>query len=194
MCIPSDPTNTAPDSSAGESFELTLLTSRNWKGLTAALATVFVEAAAVCLHHHRPHNAVVDLYVQCPPRFLDPSPIKLTRPDVTPQMIAAHKDLQEATERGATGVACLLAYRELGYEVLERARKRTGVDYWLSKNGDQAFAARLEISGILSDPTKVSTRQKTKITQSTASAQSALPVVIAIVEFSTPVAVLEVST
>lgn len=120
------------------------------------------------------------------------SQLRLRRPMVTPHMLAAHRDLQEATERGATGLAVLLAFRELGYEVVERARKKTGIDYWLSKHGEQTFSARLEVSGILADPLAVAQRQSSKHKQALSSANSGLPVVVAVVEFSTPVASLEV--
>lgn len=108
-------------------------------------------------------------------------------------MQAAHDDLQEATERGASGLAILLAHRELRYEVVRRSRKGTGFDYWLQKEvpASQPFEARLEVSGVLASPNTVRARVAQKRDQTRASDRPGLPVVIAVVEFSTPVALLE---
>lgn len=170
-----------------------VLTQRSWRGLTAAMTQLFVEAASICLHHHRPDEEVVDLHVERNSggsRAL--AQMRLRRPRVTEQMLAAHDDLREATDRGATGLAVLLAHRELGYEVVRRARTSTGVDYWLSQPGKQAFCARMEVSGILSNPHGVAGRQSSKKKQAEASSGTLLPVVVAIVEFSTPIVSLEV--
>lgn len=176
-------------------LDLVVLTQRSWRGLTAAMTQIFVEAATVCLHQHRPDDEVVDLHVErrsATSRSL--ARVRLRRPRVTEQMLATHDDLREATDRGATGLAVLLAYRELGYEVVRRARTSTGIDYWLSQPGQQAFSARMEVSGILSNPHGVAGRQSSKKKQAEASSGTLLPVVVAIVEFSTPIVSLEVQS
>lgn len=174
-------------------LEMVVLTQRSWRGLTIAMTQLFAEAASVCLHHHRPTDEVVDLHIERRTGDLRSiAQVRLRRLAVTEQMLAAHDDPREATDRGATGLAVLLAYREFGYEVVRRARTSTGVDYWLSKPGEQAFCARMEVSGILSNPQGVTARQSSKKKQVEASSSTRLPVVLAIVEFSTPVASLEV--
>ena len=87
-------------------LELVALTQRSWRGLTAAMTQLFVEAASVCLHHHRPEDEVVGLHVgrhSGGSRAL--ARVRLRRLQVTEQMLAAHDDLREATDRGATGLA-----------------------------------------------------------------------------------------
>ena len=106
-------------------------------------------------------------------------------------------DLQEATEYGATAVAIMLAKRETGYAVIERAMKGTGIDYWLGDDfGALPFQrkARLEISGILhargdSRAVKraVAARVEQKLEQTVRSG-NLLPAYAVVVEFGTPLA------
>ena len=63
---------------------------------------------------------------------------------VTNQTFRTWADLQEATEYGATAISVLLAKKELGYEVVERSVKGTGI--WL---GHEANGFRAVTGGIL---------------------------------------------
>lgn len=103
----------------------------------------------------------------------------------------ATSNQEEATEHGAECIAILLAARLTDYKVIRRARKRTGIDYYLGKektdekqNQLLVDCARLEISGIFQGkPSDIRKRYDTKIQQTK---HSQLPVFIAIVEFGVP--------
>lgn len=171
-------------------FELAFLARRPWRGLTTALAQALVEAASVCLAAARHPETFSLLLVR---EGGSQTTLPCQRLAVTEQMQAAHDDLHEATERGASALAILLAHRELGYEVVRRSRKTSGFDYWLQKEApaSQPFEARLEVSGVLENPAAVRARAAQKRDQTRASDRPGFPVVIAVVEFGTPVALLE---
>lgn len=109
--------------------------------------------------------------------------------NITDQIINSWADIQELTEYGACGVAILLILKLTGYTVIQRAKKGTGVDYWLgNKNEEKPFqnAARLEVSGIMTGSANiVKARVNKKIKQTTPS-DGKLPALIAVVEFSKP--------
>ncbi len=91
------------------------------------------------------------------------------------------------------GVAIALVRQKLRLEVVERARKRSGVDYWLG-SGKQLFqkSARLEVSGILrGDATQVRSRVKEKHSQTKQSDQTRLPAIVVVVEFGAPMIAFE---
>jgi hypothetical protein len=153
-------------------------------GLTPALATVFVEASAVCLEHNK-HKPGVTLHV----RGTSSCAYALSWPQVTQQIRDAHHDLQEATERGATGIAVHLARDLLGLELAQRSRKGGGFDYWLCPAGQQCFlfqnTTRMEVSGILTGSSAdVQSRVNQKKRQIAKS--SGTPSCIVVVEFSEP--------
>ena len=105
--------------------------------------------------------------------------------------------MQEATEFGATAVAVLLAKRETGYVVIERAMKGTGIDYWMGDDSEGPpfqRKARLEISGILHATGNrgavmraVAARVRQKLGQ-TGRFGNLLPAYVAVVEFGMPLA------
>ena len=121
----------------------------------------------------------------------------LNWPYIDDQARRTWADLQEATEHGATGIAVLLAKKELGYAVIERSAKGTGIDYWLGHEQDGPpfqSKARLEVSGILrveeSDidvERAVGKRVREKLKQTLPSSGS-LPAYVIVVEFGTPLA------
>ncbi len=79
------------------------------------------------------------------------------------------------------------------YHIVERAYKTTGFDYWLGNRGDFLFqkAARLEVSGIRSGtPGQIDSRVKAKLKQSEQSQDTGLPIIVVVVEFGTPAAVM----
>ena len=159
-------------------------------GLTSACGRSLAEAAAVCLDD-RKHTSGVSLQIT----GLQKQERVLTWPSVTDQQRRCYNDLQEATERGAYGVAILVVKELTGQLVVERSKKGPGFDYWLAHADDeQLFSnkARLEVSGILSGTdTEMRGRTRQKKKQIQPSARLA-PGYVAIVEFSKPTAHLEV--
>jgi hypothetical protein len=121
----------------------------------------------------------------------------LNWPAVTDQQRRCYNDVQEATERGAYGVAILVVKEVTGLLVVERSKKGPGFDYWLGESDDDdlfANKARLEVSGILSgSDSDIRSRTKQKKEQIEPSAKLATGYV-AIIEFSKPTAHLEVGT
>jgi hypothetical protein len=101
------------------------------------------------------------------------------------------RDLQEATEWGASGVAIALLERFAGLVVLERSIKGSGFDYWIGKQGASnpvlfQGKARLEVSGILHGDEKVlASRVKQKLEQ-IGTSRAAFPAYVAVIEFGKP--------
>jgi hypothetical protein len=151
------------------------------EGISPAKGCELAEAAGVCLDHHQ-HRSGVSLEVtghECLSRGLTFEP-------PSDQARRTHADLQEATESGACAVAIVVVCTQTGLEVIERARKGTGVDYWLGKTVG-VFEARLEVSGILSgtEP-QIGGRVKDKLERMQRFDDEGLPGYAAIVEFSRP--------
>ena len=154
--------------------------------ITPNFGKALAEAAGVCLESQG-HSQLTLLTI----RGHIVSEQQMAWPQVTAQARRTWGDSEEATEYGATGVAVLMARNELGYLVIERSSKGTGVDYWL---GDDASGlslerkARLEISGIRSGSSNdVRARVRQKLQQKLPS-DGSLPVYVVVVEFGTPLA------
>lgn len=159
-------------------------------GLTPASGQMLAEAAAVCLEDRKHQPGVClsragliieDLYVEWPP--------------VDDQKRRSYADMQEATERGACGVAILIAREATGKVVVERSKKGTGFDYWLGDADDDDLpfqrSSRLEVSGILSGTkTQIDSRIRQKKEQ-IAPTDHIAPGYVVVVEFGTPVARIE---
>lgn len=162
--------------------------------LTSALGSALAEAAAICLEHQG-HDSVCSLRVRHEKKQ---SPYSLHRPAVSEPMRRAYRDLQEATELGACGIAILVARAVTGLVAVERSVKGTGFDYWLGTiNAPESNLeplerkARLEVSGILHDVeevVEVRVRQKLEQTQRSA---GTYPAYVVVVEFSHPMAWVE---
>ena len=145
-------------------------------------------AAAVCLEE-RNHSQGVLISVRgyCEITF------SMSWPEPTDQIRREWAEPIRATESGAVAVAILLVDALTEYHVIETAYKTTGIDYWLGKK--DAFllqnSARLEVSGIRQGSAKVvDERVKTKVKQTEQSRNTRLPVVVIVVEFGAPVAVM----
>lgn len=83
-------------------------------------------------------------------------------------------------------MAIVVVCTQTKLEVIERARKGPGFDYWLGKSVGK-FEARLEVSGILSGTeAQIGRRVKDKLEQMQRSDETGLPGYAAIVEFSRP--------
>jgi hypothetical protein len=168
-------------------LDLTTLTAGH-PGLSANVASSFVDAGAVCLEHHgHEHGVVLSGNGDCSRTW------RLFWPPATDQTRRTWRDMAEATEYGACGIAILVVKEHTGYSVLERARKYQGCDYWLGEEDDLPFQnkARLEISGILhGNDASVRQRVKEKVEQTRQSDGSGIPAYIVIVEFGRPVSYL----
>ncbi len=158
-------------------------------GLTVACGTMLAESAAVCLEE-RKHLTGVALGLT----GMRIEGFQLHWAVVDEQQRRCYKDLQEATERGACGIAILLLKELTGKVVVERSRKGPGFDYWLGDADDDLLfvgKARLEVSGILSGTIgQVAARVSQKKEQIKPSDDLA-PGYIAVVEFGNPTAHVE---
>ncbi|MEI6046675.1 MAG: hypothetical protein WCS37_20165 [Chloroflexota bacterium] len=109
---------------------------------------------------------------------------------VTEDLKRCWRDLNEATELAASGIAILLILKLTEFTTVERAVKTTGIDYWLGKKEDAGRNifkrhARLEISGLLSGTeSQIRSRVRYKLKQAQQSDYSMLPAFIIVVEFS----------
>jgi hypothetical protein len=162
-------------------------------GLTPASGQTLAEAAAVCLEDRKHQTGV------CLPRAgLMSEDLHVEWLPVDEQQRHSHADMQEATERGACGVAILVVREVTGLVVIDRSKKGTGFDYWLADKdydvGALPFSgkmSRLEVSGILfGTKTQIDTRIKQKKDQMKPSDHLA-PGLVAVVEFGTPIACVE---
>jgi hypothetical protein len=154
-------------------------------GISPSWGSTLAEASIMCLHSHK-HVAGVELDVQ---GMVSHSYKVLWEKEVTDQLQRSWDDMQDCTEFGACGIAILLILELTPYTIIQRARKGTGVDYWLGhKNSGLLFqnSARLEISGILSgDASNIRSRVNQKKRQ-TKPSDGSLPAYIVVVEFSHP--------
>ena len=166
--------------------------NRGLPAITPEWGQVLAQVAGVCLELRNHHQGV---------QLLVRGDVKETHslrwPFITDQAFRTWADRQEAVEYGATGMAVLLAKKELGYAAAERSAKGTGIDYWLGHETEGPpfqHKARLEISGILdvegSDAVvkqALARRVRSKLRQ-TQSSGTSIQVYVIVVEFITPLA------
>ena len=167
-------------------LDLTDLDSERIPGVSRRVGASLAEAAGVCLQSQG-HAPGVHLIV----RGYSSNRYSLHWPSITEQSLRAWGDPESATEHGAAGVAILLIEKETGYEVIERSRKGTGIDYWLGDGADESFQpkGRLEVSGIRrGDDRSIRARVQQKLRQTDRSDDSMLPAYVIVVEFGRPVA------
>jgi hypothetical protein len=174
-------------------FNLATLAEGAMPGLSSAYGTQLAQAAAVCLEQ-REHRSGVTFHLA----GMKAEQFLMEWPAIDDQARRSHNDLQEATERGAYGIAILIVCELTGMVVVERSAKGLGFDYWLGNEGedddsDELFArkARLEVSGIFSGSrSQVQARVRQKREQVRPSDHLA-PGYVAVVEFGTPIACVE---
>ncbi len=159
-------------------------------GLTAASGQMLAEAAAVCLEDRR-HP----IGVRLERHGLMREALHVEWPPIDDQVRRCHADMQEATERGACGIAILVAREATGLVVIERSKRGTGFDYWLGEKDYEglpfAGTRRLEVSGMLTGTRRqVAARIKQKKEQMRPT-DSMAPGFVAVVEFGRPIACLE---
>lgn len=153
--------------------------------ITPAFGMALAEAGGVCLESQG-HSQGDLLHVM----GVYDTKYFLAWPPVTNQAQRCWNDPEVATEHGAVGLAVLLAKNEIGYTVIERARKGTGFDYWMGDETDVPFQskARLEVSGIrCGSKLDVRTRVKQKLNQ-TSKSDGTLSAYVVVIEFSVPLA------
>ncbi len=156
--------------------------------ITPNFGKALSEAGGVCLESQG-HVQGVQLLV----RGYSNTNHSLTWPPVTDQARRCWNDAEVATEHGAMGIAVLLAQKEIGYTVIERSGKETGIDYWMGDESSEPLQkkARLEISGIRRGSDQdVKARIRQKLRQTDRS-DGPLPVYVIVVEFGHPLAEVE---
>ena len=187
-------------------LDLRELDTDDMPGMSRVKGNYLAKAAAVCLESQG-HAPGARLMVQ---GSFDNN-YTLAWSEATAQDRRAFTDMNETTEHGAEGIADLLSSREIGYSVVLRSQKGTGVDYWLGDRDDLNVSEaereqsdklrllleddslivrkRMEVSGIRrGDDRTIRNRVAEKLRQTHRSDQSGLEAYVVVVEFGTPVA------
>ena len=154
--------------------------------ITPAVGNALAEAAGICLESQE-HTPGVRLTV----RGYSDNVHVLTWDPVSTQAQLSWNDPNFATEKGAEGIAILVARAEFGYSIIRQSWKGTGFDYWMGEALDEGFLdkAGLEISGIRNgDDRAVRARVREKLRRAGRSANSGLRTYAIVVEFGRPVA------
>ncbi len=158
---------------------------RGFPNIPPACGEMHAQAILVCFDHHE-HVSRVNLMVQG--EFSEEIEVRW-KFKLTDTIRAYWKDLDEATEQGAVGLAMLLVRLLTGFTIIERSSKGTGFDWYLGDSDDPLFQkkARLEVSGDLTGTTgQVTSRVNQKKSQTQQSDSTRLPAFIIVVEFSKP--------
>ena len=168
-------------------LDLTSLTA-GMPAITPSLGTSLAEAAAVSLEScdHNSGHTVLQVLGSLQSEF------KLYWHAVDEQQRRAYRDSNIATEYGAIGIAILVLNQLTGMVVVDQTVRGAGFDYWLGTDNDQFMQGRtrLEISGIRhGTEAMIARRSKQKIDQ--INKTSHLDGYVVIVEFSTPIALVE---
>jgi hypothetical protein len=158
-------------------------------GLTAAIASTYSEAAAICLQRH--HSAPAEVNIKHTEELI--ATAHWVEPDDSSRR--AWTNEIDATEAGAYGMALAAVEISDGLVAYARAETRTGADYYLGQAGfdldDLENSHRFEVSGIsLADETKINARLRRKVAQAKAG-RSNLPAIAAVVGFSSKTVLIE---
>ena len=156
-------------------------------GLTQEFGSFCLQACTVCLENSNHLNGVSAILTETYPDNLQLNWTSI----VDQQVIRNWKDLQEATEYGATAIAILLVKELTEFNCIERSSKGLGFDYWLGEEDNFGLfqnKAKLEISGILKETETNSLEIRTKIkeNQTMKSAFLNMNAHICVTEFSNP--------
>lgn len=153
-------------------------------GISQSKASYLSECAIACLSICE-HQSGVEMVCK---GIIDSTEPLIWNTPYDDQLQRSTADFQEATEHGAECISAQYAIEHTPYTIIKRARKKTGVDYWLGRKDDHLFAnaARLEISGILDNIEDLDRRKKQKLIQTTQSDSTMLPAFVSIVEFGQP--------
>lgn len=168
--------------------ELDLDSLSSISGLTNAWAMFLYEAASISLEengHIRGTRLTIEGEYSLTPSLL--------WRNSSSKKLSSWRDLGQAAEFGAYGIAIMLMVKLTEYKSIERAVKGSGIDYWLGQGTISEDSilfqkkARLEVSGIFKgNKAKVDERGRQKCDQTIQSDTSRLPAYIIIVEFGTP--------
>ena len=168
-------------------LDLTQLTTGDTPAISAAIGSAMAEAAGFCLESagHQP-GTTLRVRGDADERF------RLIW-EIAGTLAERAWDPFDATEWGAAGIAVLIAKRVTRYEVVQRSRRGTGIDYWLGERDRITFQrkARLEVSGILrgdASTLRARVREKVRQTRKSDPAGQRLPAFVIVVEFSAPIA------
>ena len=170
-------------------LDLSKLATGSIPAVSPAIGGALAEAAGVCMESQN-HSRGVMLKLE----GLVTGSFELAWPPITGQARRAWNDHRKATEWGAAAVAALLADDCLPFTLIEASWQGTGFDYWLGEDTEQPFQrkARLEVSGIREgDENNVKHRVAEKLRQIDLSAHLGLPGYVIVVEFSGPLAQLQ---
>ena len=177
-----------------EELNLDWLESGEMPGLSKRAGGNLLEASQICLGHNG-HKSGIKLEVNGDHSFRYRV---VWKGSIGDQEKRTFNDMQEATELGACGVACLLVYNRTRLVITRRSRKGTGFDYWLGRRvGDSSVRpqmfqdeAKLEVSGILQDDrlSRIVRRVKEKSQQVKGGSHQELPAYVVVVEFGRPLA------
>ena len=154
--------------------------------ITPAVGNALAEAASICLESQG-HTQGVRLTVR---GYNDNAYVLIWNP-VAAQAQLSWNDPDYATEKGAEGIAILVARAEFGYSIIRQSWKGTGFDYWMGDASSEGFLdkAGLEISGIRKgDDRAIRARVREKLRQIGRSANFRLRTYVIVVEFGRPVA------
>ena len=172
-------------------FRLEEIADHNIPGVTTIQVWQHIEACKVCLDIHQ-HKPPIEFSIKQVATNL----IELDwEQSVDEQVRRSWRDLQEATEYGATAIAILYILEFSEYTIIERSVKNMGFDYWLLEDNlfdaDDIFpkgTARLEVSGIMKaeKESTIQARIREKIKQTDVSDDEGFPAIIIVVEFSRP--------
>lgn len=177
------------------SINLDDLKKGSMPGVEADVGASLAQAAIICFEDSK-HSSGVKLLVE---GTFQRKPEVRWAPLANPEQARRSWDPDEATEKGATGVAVLLIDKFTEYTVVERAmkwigtRRGSGFDYWLGKKESKSYGsqllgeARLEVSGIRNGShADVMARVRQKTSQTEVSDWLRIEAYVAVVEFSSP--------
>jgi hypothetical protein len=160
-------------------------------GVTKVQAAQHLEACLVCFDHYS-HSSGVNMSLR---DNLDEIVCIEWSHVIDDHIRRSWRDMQDATEYGASAIAILLVLHRTEYTIIERGVKGDGFDYWLLENESldeedplPIGTARLEVSGILyaEKDNEIKARVREKKKQTDVSDHLGLPAVIVVVEFSRP--------
>jgi hypothetical protein len=161
--------------------------AQGYYGLTEICGSHLLEGCIAALwQHDHSNNLKLTLTGSISKTF----ELKYPEEKKTSQLANSWKDRDDATEYGAACIGILLAQKLTQFEVIERAVKKTGIDYWIGNSEDGILfqkKARLEVSGIFrGNDADIDARYSKKSHQTDPSDNTMLPAYISITEFSKP--------
>ena len=153
-------------------------------GIEPARGASFAHAASVCLEERHRSGVLMLVDGDFSGSFA------LSWDPIDDQIRRSWADLEDATEKGAYGIAALLVVQLTDFTVVARARKGRGFDYWLGPKNAEPFlfqnTSRLEVSGIRDgDEYELNRRVRMKIVQVKPDSRK-LPSFVVVVEFGRP--------